>query len=98
MSDAIKPEKIKEVLDSNKSVGKILQIVNLRQDERIMKWESDLIKSKISKLERELTVKHKLAILDIGMLIYTFQQEEHKGLIAKVKERWKKASAKPSKR
>lgn len=73
----MKIEKIKEIIDNNKSRKILLEMIQLKHQIKIKENETTQLMGKYRGLDIEITQKHKLGIFDLPTLISTLESKEN---------------------
>ena len=71
-------EKIKKIFDDEKTRIKLIEIINLKQEERFLTYEKTLLKKKIDKLDAEIRLKHEIRLIDMMYLEAVLMNAEYK--------------------
>ena len=71
------PKTIKDILENKETRQKIIEIITLRQEERILHKRQEIIQSKICLLQVEIEAKYKLKFLELPLLIKVLQDKEY---------------------
>ena len=79
--DMSNPKQIGKFIEKNRE--KLLVIINLRQEERLMKLKQEFIGHKIRQLQNKLEVDNELGIIDLPIILATLEKENFKEQLKK---------------